>query len=260
LGILSLPHELTAEQRKWLVTDFAREMARKGMVVDACIHKPHAKDRKEHDRSVHNDERNYHVHMLVTMRELNENGFGNKVREWNQRSEIEMLRERWSELGSKALHRAGFHLEAERYAEGHHTLKVQRVKAVERGDTEFAAELDREPSRSLGPHASAMERRGVRTVNGDINRDIEERNLGRALTKDLGRQMGKADQVHPALKRGIMKGPQVILESVANALDSLISPKLTPEQRRQADDANIQRQLDEQDATHTRNQGRGRDR
>lgn len=163
---LSIPHELNKQQREWLVKDFARELSRKGMVVDAVIHRPE----KE------NDARNYHAHLLVTMREIGPNGFGNKVREWNKVEFLQGLRERWSELGAKQLRRAGYRIEAERFEVGHKTLKEQRREAEERGDTRWAKELDREPTKPLGPNAAAMEKRGIATVRGDENREINERN------------------------------------------------------------------------------------
>jgi len=47
---LALPHELNAQQRRWLVTDFARELSRKRMVVDVAIHAP---DGVRHLRQFH---------------------------------------------------------------------------------------------------------------------------------------------------------------------------------------------------------------
>jgi MobA/MobL family len=246
---ICLPHELTAEQRRWMVTDFAREMARRGMVVDVAIHAP--------DRT--SDERNYHVHMLVTMRELGPDGFKNKVREWNQTAELEKQRERWSELGARALKRAGFDVEAERFREGHKTLREQRVAALQRGDTEWARQVDREPTRHLGPQASAMERREVRTVNGDHNRDIESRNFERALVKGLT-QVKDSMRVPPMAARAVTKIAEFGMDAIGDMVDSLFSPKQTPERKRQADDALLQRQIEEQEAARRRELERGRDR
>ena len=58
---ISLPHELTHEQRVWLVKDFAREaFVRKGYAVDIAIHAP---DKES-------DARNHHAHLMVTRRTL----------------------------------------------------------------------------------------------------------------------------------------------------------------------------------------------
>lgn len=167
---LALPWELNKEQREWLVKDFAREMSRRGMVVDAAIHEP--EDRKS-------DERNYHVHILCTTRDIGPDGFGKKNREWNTREELEGWRERWAKLGARHLEKAGHKLEAQRYGVAHKTLDKQREAAVNRGDWDAAKMLDREPTKHLGPNATAMERRGLITRKGDENREIEGRNFAR---------------------------------------------------------------------------------
>jgi len=172
---IALPHELTAQQRLALTKEFSVEMAQKGMVVDVAIHAPHAE----------NDDRNYHIHMMLTMREITPDGFGKKVREWNRDSELEQWKERWSELGARHLERAGFHQEAERFSVGHLTLEKQREAALRRGDHEWANALDREPARHMGPHARAMENRGIPTRQGDINREIEERNQLRGIPREI---------------------------------------------------------------------------
>ena len=66
---ISLPHELTPQQREWLVKDFAREaFVRKGYAVDIAIHAP--------DKT--SDDRNHHAHIMVTMRTLDGDGFAAK--------------------------------------------------------------------------------------------------------------------------------------------------------------------------------------
>lgn len=156
-------------------------MAQKGMVGDVAIHAPDAK----------NDERNFHVHMLLTMRELTPEGFGNKVRAWNKDTELLAWREKWSELGANHLERAGFGLEADRFRVGHLTLQRQREAAVQRGDHEWADALDRTPGKHMGPHASAMEKQGTSTEKGAINREIKERNDARAKERSLTRTAGE---------------------------------------------------------------------
>ena len=71
---LSLPHELTDEQRKELVLGFVKEQfVAKGMIADIAIHAP----------SADGDQRNHHAHVMLTMRTLTNEGFGNKARDWN---------------------------------------------------------------------------------------------------------------------------------------------------------------------------------
>ncbi|AGH49285.1 MobA/MobL protein [Sphingomonas sp. MM-1] len=64
---LSLPHELTFEQRLELVRDFARTaFTDRGMIADIALHRP--------DR--HGDERNFHAHILLTTRAIAGESFG----------------------------------------------------------------------------------------------------------------------------------------------------------------------------------------
>ena len=121
-----MPHELTAQQKEWLIKDFVREtFVRQGMIADVNIHAPHE----------NGDERNYHVHCLLTMRKLD----GRRLCQDEMpgsgtgRDELEAWREKWAHMGARALERAGFKLEAERWRHGHETLEKQREAALERG-------------------------------------------------------------------------------------------------------------------------------
>ena len=44
-----------------------------------------------------------HAHVMLTMRAVDENGFGQKVREWNRTEMVERWRERWAELANERL-------------------------------------------------------------------------------------------------------------------------------------------------------------
>lgn len=132
---LALPHELTDEQRRRLLTDFVREQfQRRGMVADVAIHAPDLKG----------DARNHHAHILLTMRELGPEGFGKKVRDWNDRGEVERWREAWERTTNRYLEHHG------------HEDRVDRRTLVAQG-------IDREPTTHRGPHIDAMERRGIAT-------------------------------------------------------------------------------------------------
>jgi hypothetical protein len=141
---LGLPHELTDQQRKQLVTDFVREQfQRKGMVADVSIHAPGGKG----------DDRNYHAHILLTMRKIGPEGFGPKVRDWNSREQIENWREAWERIQNRYLERHGHEARVDR-----RTLQAQGV--------------EREPTTHVGPHAHAIEaRKGRETERGNIYRD-----------------------------------------------------------------------------------------
>ena len=96
---LSLPHELTAEQRKELVVGFVQEQfVDHGMIAGIALHAPSAKG----------DQRNHHAHVMLTMRELTGEGFGNKERDWNSPDLLEQWREQWALHQNRALERHGY--------------------------------------------------------------------------------------------------------------------------------------------------------
>lgn len=149
---LSLPHELTSEQREQLLKDFVREnFVRQGMVADAVIHAP--------DRE--GDERNFHAHILLTMREIGPDGFAKaKARDWNSKEQLQTWRENWERTANRYLERHG------------HEARIDHRSLAAQG-------IDREPTEHKGPTASQLEREGKPTERGDINRAIEARNAER---------------------------------------------------------------------------------
>jgi MobA/MobL family len=84
-------------------------------------------------------------------------------------TELEAIRQRWADMSNQALERHGHSARID-----HRTLSAQREEAQQKGDDKQSAELDREPTKHLGPSATAMERRGKSTDLGDINRRIAE--------------------------------------------------------------------------------------
>jgi ATP-dependent exoDNAse (exonuclease V) alpha subunit len=150
---LNLPHELKLDEMINLLTKFVQEnFINLGMIADVNIHKP--------DKD--GDKRNFHVHMLLTLRHVNENGFiGNKAREWNSRELFKKWRENLAFECSIALELAGYKHEAERWKYAHLTLKEQLKKALERGDNEYAEICNHAPTKHKGVHIHQMERKGI---------------------------------------------------------------------------------------------------
>ncbi|MGH8180300.1 MAG: MobQ family relaxase, partial [Steroidobacteraceae bacterium] len=106
---VSLPQELSAEQRVALARTFSREVAdRYNVAVDLAIHAPRPEG----------DPRNYHAHLLATTREVTPDGLGPKTgldRTGGIRSELGLptmrqeftnLRAQWAELANAALREA----------------------------------------------------------------------------------------------------------------------------------------------------------
>ena len=171
---LSLPHELTTDQRKALVRAFVQaELVERGMIADLAIHQPNTAG----------DERNHHAHVMLTMRELTADGFGKKERGWNGDETLKHWRESWASYQNRALERHG------------HSARVDHRSFEAQG-------IDREPSHHLGPIASDMERRGKPSRIGDENHGIANDNRDRAalhyeaakLASDIAREKWKLGQ------------------------------------------------------------------
>lgn len=114
----SLPNELDLEQSKALMYDFcATSLVKRGMVSDWSIH-----------WVLHNQ----HVHVNTSTREITGEGFGKKVREWEEKKTLYALRKEWAECVNKHLAMAGFDVRID-----HRSFKDQGI--------------DHEPTVHVGP-------------------------------------------------------------------------------------------------------------
>ena len=91
---VSLPVELSTEQHKELLREFINDnFISLGMVADYSIH----------DVDGHNP----HAHIMLTLRPILENSFGQKAREWNDKSLFVTWREQWAISTNKHLALSG---------------------------------------------------------------------------------------------------------------------------------------------------------
>lgn len=124
---VALPIELNLDQQRELVRSFARsQFVDVGMVADVAIH--HAKSE------------NPHAHILLTMRDIDSDGFGLKNRSWNDKALLQNWREAWEVHTNQALEMAG------------HSIRIDHRTLIEQG-------INREPTKHLGPSACGYERR-----------------------------------------------------------------------------------------------------
>ena len=164
----ALPRELSGEQQLALVRAYVKDnFVDKGMCADFAIH----------DKGTGNP----HVHIMLTLRPLKENGqWGAKCRKaydldengqripdgkggwknhredttnWNDKGNVEIWRAAWAACTNRALEAAG------------HPALVDHRSYKRQG-------IDKIPSVHLGPAASQMEKRGIRTDKGEVNRQI----------------------------------------------------------------------------------------
>lgn len=156
---IALPAELTAEQRQQAARTFGVWLAgRFGVVADIAIHAPGGEE----------DQRNHHAHILTTTRVVGAEGLGEKTRVLDDRQSgaVEEVRSKWAEIANAALERA---------------MVVERVdhRSHERRGIEVA------PTVHLGPAAAAMERRGIETERGGINRLVAVANLALSHARQM---------------------------------------------------------------------------
>jgi len=185
--IISLPKELSIEENKKMIEEYIQtNFVKEGMIVDLAIH----------DESREGNQ-NIHAHIMTIVRPINEDGtWGQKSKKeyildekgekilnkngkpktrkvelttWNDKVNVEKWRENFSDLCNKYLERAG----AEKRVD-HRSFKRQGIKQI--------------PTIHLGASASAMERKGIRTEKGDINREIKKQN---ELLKNIGNEIKK---------------------------------------------------------------------
>lgn len=140
---VSLPRELTEEQNIKLVKEYVKnELTSKGMIADVCLHRGHGRDQP-------------HAHIMLTTREVTKEGFGQKVREWNNKPLLYEQREKWADYTNKHLAKAGL------------DLKIDHRSYKEQG-------IDLEPQNKIGPNngrerfnEKVLEHEGIARRNGD---------------------------------------------------------------------------------------------
>lgn len=181
--VIALPKELTDEERKELLLRFINEnFVKEGMIADYAIHE---KDETQ----------NYHAHVLTTMRPLNPDGT------WGQKSRKEYINDEngdpiytkggnrksrkvnsinWNDKGNAEKWRKNFSDLCNEYLEkGGHEKRVDHRSYKRQG-------LDILPEEHMGAANMALERKGVKTVVGDRNREIRKAN---SVIKDLVKQI-----------------------------------------------------------------------
>tara|TARA_R110002049_G_scaffold148242_2_gene311169 strand:+ start:27174 stop:28055 length:882 start_codon:yes stop_codon:yes gene_type:complete len=149
---ISLPYELSSIGQRNLALKLATEICKKHcVVVETSIHKPHES----------NDQRNIHAHLLLSTRRLNKEGFHEKSREFDGAKlgseTVKFWRKRWEELANEALKNNKV------------PTKIDHRSYKKRG-------LALEPTQHQGSYSTQMERRGLNTRIGVLNKSIQQRN------------------------------------------------------------------------------------
>ncbi|MGY3448408.1 Ti-type conjugative transfer relaxase TraA [Bradyrhizobium sp. USDA 4353] len=154
----ALPRELAEAQGIKLARDFVRgQFADVGMVADLNVHWDRGEDGMPKP----------HAHVMLTMRAVDENGFGRKVREWNRTEMVERWRERWAELANERLAELDIDARID-----HRSLEAQGLAL--------------EPQSQIGAPAKRIEGRGVggegaEADRAEMHREIAHNNGARIV-------------------------------------------------------------------------------
>ena len=169
---IAIPVEIPAEQFRSVITEYCqKEFVDKGMCCDIAIH----------DKG----DGNPHAHILLTMRALDKDGNwlaksrkeyildedGSRIRlpsgayksrkvntvDWNERGNVELWRSHWQEHVNGYLERCQSDVRID-------------MRSYERQG------IAKIPTVHLGPAVSALEKKGIQTDLGNLNREIKMRN------------------------------------------------------------------------------------
>ena len=139
----ALPREISREEQIDLVRKFVvHNFTSKGMCADFAIH----------DKG----DGNPHVHILLTTRRVDADGFTTKDRSWNDREMLEQWRESWADWCNHKL----YFVSDER---------IDHRSYADQG-------IDKIPTVHLGTGACAIEKKGKKTDRGLLNLQIEIEN------------------------------------------------------------------------------------
>lgn len=173
--IIALPKELSFEENKKLIIDFIQEnFVSKGMIADLAIH----------DES-NEGNNNIHAHIMTTLRPINEKGQwqakskkeyilddeGNKILNKNGKPKTRKIElTDWNDRGNAEKWRESFARICNQYLEKNNLGKRVDHRSFERQG------VDEIPTIHLGASANALERKGIETDKGNINREIKKHN------------------------------------------------------------------------------------
>ncbi|WP_315715367.1 MULTISPECIES: Ti-type conjugative transfer relaxase TraA [unclassified Bradyrhizobium] len=147
----ALPRELTESQGIELARDFVRgEFVGLGMIADLNVHWDRAEDGVPKP----------HAHVMLTMRAVDEKGFGQKVRDWNRTEMVERWRKRWAELANERLAELDIDARID-----HRSLEAQGIAL--------------EPQSQIGAPAKRIEVQGIAGEGGEADRAEMHREIAR---------------------------------------------------------------------------------
>jgi Ti-type conjugative transfer relaxase TraA len=152
----AIPREMNEAQGIELARDFVRgEFVDRGVIADLNVHWDMAEDGMGKP----------HAHVMLTMRAVDENGFGRKVRDWNRTEMMERWRQRWAEIANERLAELDIDARID-----HRSLEAQGIAL--------------EPQSQIGAPAQRIEGEGIEAADrAEMHREIA-RNNGERIIAD----------------------------------------------------------------------------
>ena len=175
--VINIPHELMQGDLgtgNMLAHEFASQLSEKYQVaVDVAVHAPDKQG----------DNRNFHAHLLLTTRKIEQDRHGNI--KLTDKSQLEMSNTQLKKAGLlsnqdelKEIRKAWADLTNEYLAEHGIDERIDHRSHKDRG-------LDTLPTVKMGWQATELERKGIRTDVGNKNRDIKAHNANLVQEKIL---------------------------------------------------------------------------
>jgi Ti-type conjugative transfer relaxase TraA len=144
----AIPRELDQAEGIRLAQEFVRaEFVDRGMIADLNVHWDIGADGMPKP----------HAHVMLTMREVDGEGFGPKVRDWNRTDLLEHWRGAWAEHANRRLAELDIDARVD-----HRSLEAQGI--------------DLDPQHKIGPAASRMATQGLTSERLDEHKDIARSN------------------------------------------------------------------------------------
>lgn len=203
--VIAIPKEIPPDQHARLIREYCQEQfVSKGMCADFAIH----------DKG----DGNPHAHVMLTMRAIGEDGKwlpksrkvydlkenGQRIKlpsgswkshkedtvDWNDRKYAEIWRHEWE-------------VSANKYLKANNRPERLDMRSYARQG------LDKIPTVHLGPEAAGLERKGIRTNKGDLNREISRTNrLKAALKRTIHSLIDWLTDVKDALREALREEEQ----------------------------------------------------
>jgi Ti-type conjugative transfer relaxase TraA len=155
----AVPREMSQAQGIQLARDFVQaELVGLGMIADLNVHWDIGEDGMPKP----------HAHVMLTMRAVDENGFGRKARDWNRTEMVERWRERWAEIANERLAELDIDARID-----HRSLEAQDIAL--------------EPQSQIGAPAQRIEDEGIEAADrAEMHREIARKNGERIIADPSG--------------------------------------------------------------------------